>query len=310
MKNKQQRTKNQHYVPQFLLRRFGDENGRINVFDKHTQKAFVSSTRNVASENGFYDLKVGDIQISLESLMCEVENSALGLLNGIVEAETISHLSPDDRFKIAFFMAFQMLRTRASLEALFQMEAGLRRTGPSKGITPETMPGLFMNDEQIKQMSLMNLKMAQDIAPEFLNKDWMLYRDRGCRFLVSDNPVVRKNHYPEDPLMSNNGLACEGIQIYIPLSPEFTITFICPTLIEQFREHERKLGKKLEIPLLDAVDKGVPIDMVDDSLLFQNSMQVAFSNRFVFSNSSDFSLVKKMIKETPSVARPKYLDIL
>ena len=309
MTNKQQRTKNQHYVPQFLLRRFGDKKGRINVFDKHTQKTFVSSTRNVASENGFYDLKVGEIQISLEPLMCEVENSALGLLNGIVEARTTSHLSLDDRSRIAFFMAFQMLRTRASLEALFQMEKGLRRTGPSKGLTPETMPGLFMNDEQIKQVSLMNLKMAQNIAPEFLNKDWMLYRDPGCRFIVSDNPVVRKNHYPKNPTMSNNGLACEGIQISMPLSPEFTITFICPTLIEQFREHDRKLGKKLEIPLWDAVDNGVPIDMVDDSLLFQNSMQVAFSNRFVFSKSNDFSLVKKMIIENPSVVRPKYLDV-
>ena len=96
----------------------------------------------------------------------------------------------------------------------------------------------------------------------------------------------------------------------MPLSPEFTITFICPTLIDQFRQHERKIGKKLEIPLLDAVDKGIPIDMVRDSLLFQNSMQVAFSNRFVFSNSDDFSLVEKMIEETPSVVRPKYMDVL
>lgn len=304
-----QRTKNQHYVPQFLLRRFADQNERVNVYDKHHRKAFLSSTRNVASENYFYDLKIGDTEIALEPVMTEVENSALDALNSIAGSGSLSHLSDDCKVNIAFFMGTQMVRTRGALEMLHQVEEGLRRVAPSKGITPENMPGLFMDDDQLKQMSLMNLQMAQELAPQFLNKDWMVYRDPSRRFLISDHPLVRHNYYPADPLMGNNGLACEGIQIYLPLSPEFTLACICPTLTEQFREHQRTKMPDTEIPLLVAIDSGNSIDLIDDSVDYQNSLQIASANRFVFSAFNDFSLIEKMLAATPTVARPRYMDV-
>ncbi len=304
-----QRTKNQHYVPQFLLRRFADKSERVYVYDKHSRKSFVSSTRNVASENFFYDLKVGDTEIALEPLMTDIENAALAALNAIADSGSIANLTDECKVNIAFFMGTQMVRTRAALEMLHQVEAGLRRVGPSKGLTPETTPGLFMDDEQLKQMSLMNLRMANDLAPQFLNKDWMVYRDPNKQFMISDHPLVRQNYYPADPLMGNNGIACEGIQVFMPLSPEFTLAFICPTLAEPFREHQKTKMPDTEIPFLVAIDNGTPIDLVDDCVTYQNSLQIANSNRFVFAASNDFTLVEKMLDATPSVARPKYMDV-
>jgi Protein of unknown function (DUF4238) len=304
-----QRTKNQHYVPQFLLRRFADRNERIHVYDKHTRKSFVSSIRNVASENYFYDLKVGDTEIALEPVMTDIENAALAALNAIADSGSIAELTDECKANIAFFMGTQMVRTRAALEMLHQVEAGLRRVGPSKGVTPDTMPALFMDDEQLKKMSLMNLQIANDLAPLFLNKDWAVYRDPNKQFVISDHPLVRQNYYPADPLMGNNGIACEGIQIFMPLSPEFTLAFICPTLAEPFREHQTTKMPDTEIPLLVAIDNGTPIDLVDDCVIYQNSLQIANSNRFVFSVSDEFTLVDKMLDATPSVARPKYMDV-
>ena len=88
-----QRTKNQHYVPQFLLRRFADENERVHVYDKHARKSFVSATRNVASENCFYDLKEGNTEIALEPVMTEIENAALAALNSIADSGSIAKLT-------------------------------------------------------------------------------------------------------------------------------------------------------------------------------------------------------------------------
>ena len=304
-----QRTKNQHYVPQFLLRRFADKSERIHVYDKHSRKSFVSSTRNVASENYFYDLKVGNIEIALEPMMTEIENAALSALNSIADSGSIDKLTDNCKANIAFFMGTQMIRTRASLEALHQAEEGLRRVGPLKGLTPETMPNLFMDDEQLKQINLLNLRIANDLASQFLNKDWIVYRDQKKQFMISDHPLFRQNYYPENPLMGNNGIACEGIQIYMPLSPEFTLAFICPTLSEPFREHQRTKMPDTEIPLLIAIDNGTPLDLVDDCVIYQNSLQIVNANRFVFSASKDFTLIDKMLDATPSLARPKYLDV-
>lgn len=304
-----QRTKNQHYVSQFLLRRFVDKNERLHVYDKHSRKSFVSSTRNVASENYFYDLKVGNTEIALESVMTEIENAALAALNSIADSGSIAKLTNDCKANIALFMGTQMVRTRAALEALHQVEEGLRRVGPSKGLTPKIAPGLYMNDEQLKQMSLLNLQIANDLAPQFLSKDWMVYRDPKKQFVISDHPLVRQNYYPEDRLMGNNGITCKGIQIFMPLSPEFTLAFMCPTLAEPLREHQRTKMPDAEIPLLVAIDNGTPFDLVDDCVIYQNSLQIANANRFVFSSSKDFTLINKMLDATPSIARPKYLDV-
>jgi len=71
------RTKNQHYVPQFVLRRFSNADGKLWVYDKWTRKRFLSSPRNVAAENAFYDCEFNGELISLESAMCDIEASAV-----------------------------------------------------------------------------------------------------------------------------------------------------------------------------------------------------------------------------------------
>ena len=47
----------QHYVPQFLLRRFVDAEGKLHVFDKRESKQFhTTNVRNVAAEKALYVL--------------------------------------------------------------------------------------------------------------------------------------------------------------------------------------------------------------------------------------------------------------
>ncbi|MDB5789306.1 DUF4238 domain-containing protein [Caballeronia mineralivorans] len=49
----------QHYVPQFLLRNFGTgKKDQLHVFNKATDKTFLTNARNVAAESRFYDFPV------------------------------------------------------------------------------------------------------------------------------------------------------------------------------------------------------------------------------------------------------------
>jgi Protein of unknown function (DUF4238) len=50
------RVKNQHFVPQFYLRRFADSNEHLFVYDKRTDKSFPNNVKNIAHESYFYDI--------------------------------------------------------------------------------------------------------------------------------------------------------------------------------------------------------------------------------------------------------------
>jgi hypothetical protein len=295
---------NDHYVPQFLLRRFCDADGRLHVYDKWNDRKFVSSTRNVASEKGFYDLQFDGEMVSLEPLLCKIEEMALGALNSVVDRKSLSSLDRNDRENIAFFLGVQMLRTRAQREAMIQMDAGLRDALFNKGFDEASLQdGFSQTADELKAASISNIRLAKDFAPHFLSKDWFLNEpEPGTRFYISDNPVVRRNYYPPSPFQGNNGIASEGIQIYMPLSSELTLCLLCPTLIAPFRERQRELD--VRIPLLHAIDTGTSFVIPAESVTYCNSLQVAQSERFVFSPDGEFSLLQEMLASNPDLRKP------
>ena len=107
---------NDHFVPQFLLRRFCNSDGHLHVFDTWNSRSFVASTRNVASEKRFYDLKIENEVVSFEPVLCEFENSALKALNAIVEQNSAAVLSDDDRLNVACYPAGSRSRSARNLQ--------------------------------------------------------------------------------------------------------------------------------------------------------------------------------------------------
>ena len=243
------RTKNQHYVPQFILRRFSNVAKKLWVYDKWTRRKFLSSPRNVASENAFYDVEFDGERISLESAMCDIEDSAIGTLNSIIENRSIGGVTRVEKERVARFLATQMMRTRAARDEFQQSQDALRAGLLAKNINESQLPAGFFDDEEgIKRGSLANLGIAEELMPHLLEKAWMLDAPHGdATFIISDNPLVRRNANPPSPYWGNNGIACEGIQIYMPLSSTLTLCLLCQTLVAPFRvtvhrHHYRRVG--------------------------------------------------------------------
>ncbi|HEX3657216.1 MAG TPA: DUF4238 domain-containing protein [Pirellulales bacterium] len=297
---------NQHYVPQFILRRFHNEDGRLHVYDKWTRRSFVSSARNVAAETGFYDIKVENEVVTLEPVMCEIESAALGAINALTDNASLASMSVEDKYAVAYFFGVQAMRTRSARDLVKQMQEAFRRILPEKNLQESDLPaGFFMDEEQLRMASLMNLRIADELTPHLLNKAWLLNQaPPECSFLISDNPLARHNDHTSD-LRGNGGLACRGIQIHMPLSPTVTLSFLCETLIAPFREYRRtRLCPGEPLPLLDAIDFGRPLPIANDSVTHLNSLQVANATRFVFASNDDFSLVERMLDENPNLAKP------
>src|SRR4051812_28777700 len=127
--------KNQHYVPQFLLRNFAGAKGQLAVFDKAKEKSFSTSPRGVAAEAWFYDFVDGKGEPqSFEHVLGSLEASVSAIIADVLKRQSLAHLTPDERIGLSFFAAVQQLRVKAMRERALSLNAGILRVLAERGI--------------------------------------------------------------------------------------------------------------------------------------------------------------------------------
>jgi hypothetical protein len=57
------------------------------------------------------------------------------------------------------------------------------------------------------------------------------------------------------------------------------------------------------VEIIKAIKTGQPLNAKPENVEFFNSLQILYSERFVFSSQNDFSLLKDMLKTDPEVCR-------
>ncbi len=146
-------------------------------------------------------------------------------------------------------------------------------------------------------------------------KPWVLQRVSGSSLLqISDSPMTLHNMNDFGPY-GNLGFAVPGVELQLPLSSKLNLWIICPTLYAKFEEgYQTALNLKWRhdqsSPLIDsAIDRveqirdGKPAALSEDNVIHYNSLQVMFSDRFVYSRDGDFELVKRMILDNEKYRR-------
>lgn len=164
-------------------------------------------------------------------------------------------------------------------------------------------------------------------------KDFLLLEaSKGRSFYLSDDPVCRHNSQPWDGVYGNMGLACIGIELYLPLSHDLQLCAWCPSIIKAMKSELKEANRlkataTLSVGLhaentrmqlveiekargrlqstLDAIEAGAPVVANNDNMDFHNSLQVANANQHVICRSSDFRLAKKFVSENPGQCRPR-----
>jgi hypothetical protein len=302
--------KNQHYVPQFLLRNFGCGRGKqIFVFDKASGEIYQKPIKKVTSGRGFYDCEVDGAPHSVDPLLTEMENVSSRIISRIVTAHSLRVLSDTGRKMVALFATVQMLRTDARRKELKDMIDDVYAAVKSMGHDPNKVEGFeFLNEEDTRAASITSLRtLTVDLMPYFLNKSWILYSTtQEHPFCISDNPVTRFNTN-KHPFLSMLGLRALGIEIYLPLSSVLCLGFLCPTVETTIRESD-DLASRLGHPVppgvhewITALDIGAAVALAPSNVTHHNSLQVASAERFVFSSSDDFSLAREMLRQLPEL---------
>lgn len=307
--------KNQHYVPQFLLRGFTTgKKHQVWVFDKHTGNSFRTSVRNVASGNYFYNFDRDGMEVSLDPALTELDNEAGRIVEKLRTEVSLAAISDEERTTLSLFIAAQHSRVQQFREMSSHINRMIADHLRSLGADPNEVKGFKdLSDEENKALTVsMVPHLVAELAPHVYDKAWMLCKTvPSVPFYISDNPVTLQNTSWSHPLMGNLGFAVKGIEIYMPLSSTLSLAMFCRSLEEEMRRSlarmkrarwlrlRRKVskGEELVAAVVKAVTDGTAFQYGSENVLNHNSLQVAHASRFVFSSTDDFSLVTQMLAE-------------
>lgn len=295
--------KKHHYVPQFILRHFGQgkkRKERIWTFDKKRKASFVCSVKEAAHENQFYNgtNKDGDT-LKAEGLMAHVDGLGSRAIRDMVATESIP-LHGEHFVGASYFIAAQMLRvpnTRNEME--FLRKAIIAKWGPNIRYGDDERTAAEYTAEDSKYSSISSLDLVPEFAKILQTKVWFLAKASGdARFLLSDNPVVRHNHLDYGP-RGSLGLRQDGIDIYLPITPTLALEMLCPKMAFQLSltAHGRLM--------LALQRQGRAVPWLDEHVTFVNSLQVIHSERYLFAQrQGDFQLALEMLQQHPDLAIP------
>ena len=336
---------NQHYVPKFVLRQFlADEDGdRVHVYDKHTDRAFVTSIRNIMAERRFNEFAFDDdYMASFEPVACGAEDQVLPAYREVIEQRRLSE-SPMQKAALAVFLAFQLLRTKAQRDQWLAMEEEVVRVVEDSGGRMQDVRGWEdwppAAEDSLKREHLTSIQRnIGEFARIIGMKDFVLMESApGSSLYLGDNPVVRANS-GDSGLAGNLGLACDGIEIYMPLSADLLLCAWCPTLLRQSREDLQRARRECEADALRRVIRGEldaggmkamlndlsarsqpleelaacaaqgrPASSAPVNMDYYNSLQASWAYRYVISRDGNFELVRQVNRENPHLRRGHHM---
>jgi len=313
----------QHYVPQFLLRNFGTgKKDQVFVFEKATGKIFTPNAKNIASESRFYDFQIDEQAVSLEPLLSKIESAAKPIFQAILDTDSLVALDTNARAVLADFFSVQLVRTRAFREqwAAFprilrgHLEARGERVEP--GSQAEGLLSELSENDLKAQTGTFLVNAPRSFAVHFSTKIWGLAAtSKRDPFILGDHPLAMQNMHDLSP-RGNLGLTTPGIEIYFPMSPVRALVLWCPTLANAVFSGADKLRRmppwmvkdRIEHPeeilTLDAALRGgTPIPYRSKNVENFNSLQVAWSERYLFADADHFDLARTMLREHPGLKK-------
>lgn len=333
-----QAAQNQHYVPKFILRNFlsNQKKEQVHVFSKSSGRGFTTSIKNIMAERRFHEFNLHTNYLaSFEESVCRVEDMLLPAYRSVVETRRFDG-TPKQKADLSMLLAFQFLRTRSQRDLILDMELQLAEHLEQHGDSIEDIEGYEpLTDDALREQHVRFLRdRAGDFAQIIGAKDFLLLEaPKGRHFYLSDNPVTIHNSQPSDGFLGNMGLACRGIEIYMPLTSDLQLCAWCPSLLANMRvrnaESNRQIATAILSPAmvrdadptflmeqlkeireyratiqdtLKRAAEGVPLSVSSENMDFQNALQVGQAREHVICQKADFGLAKRFMAEYPDSA--------
>ena len=203
-------------------------------------------------------------------------------------------MSEEQVVTLADLGAVQLLRTKLARETPRVLAEEMRRLLAEIGADlndPELAPP---TEADSKRGTIYAFYKRAELRDSFLRlAPGLVEPAKSARFVISDHPVVFSNPFP----YGDHALQAQGILIHLPLSPTLLLTWHCPTIIARF---ERLLSiEDDDHAALRAYGRslisGEPVAASDEEVERYNAIQVAQSQRFLFSHAPNFERVREQL---------------
>ena len=272
--------KKQHYVPQFLLRNFAlgkKLKAKLWVLDKRNATVFQASVRDVGHENMFYAYNGEAGSVDFEGVMEKLDSKAAAIIQDVISEHRLP--GPGENFVwLSYYVIAQMLRTPVTRSDMDNFrDLIVQKFGKEIVYQGDTRPVADYGPEDSKISSIRLLRDVPKLAKMLQEKVWILCEAPDTApFIIADNPVSRHNMI-DRRLRGNLGLKNDGIEIYMPLSPRLSVQIICPRLATA-----TLLVPELANEFSGAMANKEPVRYRPENIEFLNSLQVQWSERFVY----------------------------
>jgi hypothetical protein len=222
----EQITKNQHFVPQCLLKYFATgPDSLVNIYDSKRDILRPPTTVNrVLSENYFYDRD----NVVENFLAKHVEGTASRIIEGIA-TNPIGKLNYN-RIDLLRFIAVQLNRTPSALATVMEFidkftGTMFQRLGELNGFDEDEMKSvkLVFNDPKalLARQTIegtLNWPLLEDL------KWHVLINETNEPFVISDHPVAHYNwHLRNSNELAYTSLTSCGLQVFLPISRSITL---------------------------------------------------------------------------------------
>lgn len=261
-----------HYVPQFHLRRFTDERGRLWAWDKSNDRTFATSPGSIAAETQFYRLTQyeadGHDPLTLEKQLSHMEGEVstitdqwLGWLRDMKPMDRVP-IPNINRWIVARYLAVQMLRTldaRELLAAFIEDERG----------SP-------IDDQEARELHtelIWDPKIVEHFRRRFTRSIWLFARnDTPTPFVTSDNPISFRTS--DNRQWRRSPALAPDTYLVFAMSPE--IVLYC---------HPRSGPFRNAVRFADCLS---PIALTDEMVESENTGQAFMGSRFILSKRNMF----------------------
>jgi hypothetical protein len=292
--------KQQHYVPESYLSRFGST--KINLFDK-VKKEYRKDQpiKRVACQNAFYDFNEEEREALKYDFPNLTEQFIEKMFSDILEDDLKKQLdkiemaiyqrneeqivlNPDFKKVIAFQITYQLFRTKTFRENFSQY------------IFFDDKPKGLLNDFTLHKALLLDVNTIKNWSNKLLNMNWIInYNKTELDYCTSDNPVILQDQNTGQTCIETKNIYSFN-RLYYPISRKILITIEDSFAGEIFNAEE--LG------VLDIEEKY----MVN----YHNALQYnnAFRNVFFDKEEMNEEMLKIIEKSKESNVTKKQIDEL
>jgi hypothetical protein len=218
-------TKNQHFVPQSLIKHFSEGDEVVYVYDsKRNISRPPTSVARVLSENYFYDRD----NLVENFLAQNVEGPAASIFQNIVDNPTAPIIC--NKIDLLRFITVQLNRTPSALSATLKnidnfTSSLIRELGELNGFDKETIENVkFVLNDPKAVLGQQTVEAALN-WPLLDDLEWhILINKTDTSFVISDHPVVHYNwHLRNFNNITYTSLTSCGLQVFLPISRSITL---------------------------------------------------------------------------------------